>query len=216
MGFLSSFLDLLFPPKCVFCSRILSKSDDGRCDRCTESLPYAENHGKQSGEIFDFCIAPLYYTDVVRRSILRYKFRGASHLTPVYAKLLAQCIRECDELNYDIISWVPLSGKRERSRGYDQAMLLALATALELDDVAVSTLTKPHDVMAQSELGDKEERSKNISGAYIASDLQIITGKRVLLIDDIITTGSTLDECADILIKAGAASVVCAVLARGK
>ena len=216
MSFFSSILDLLFPPKCVFCSRVLNKTDDGWCDRCTEALPYADNHGRQDGETFDFCVSPLYYTGVVRRSILRYKFRGASHYAAVYGKFLAECICENPDLSYDLISWVPLSSRRKRSRGYDQAMLLALATALELDEVAVQTLIKPHDVQAQSELGDKAERSANISGAYIVSDIDIITGKRVLLIDDVVTTCSTLEECAGVLIAAGAAGVVCAALARGE
>ena len=216
MSFFTSLLDLLFPPKCVFCSRVLNKSDEGICDRCTESLSYAENHGKQNGEYFDFCIAPLYYTDVVRRSILRYKFRDSSYYAPIYAKLLADCISECPEFSYDIISWVPLSEKREISRGYDQAKLLASEAASLLDDKIIATLSKPHDIKAQSELGDRHERSKNISGAYKVTDPQLIINKRILLIDDIITTGSTLDECAKVLIEAGAASVVCAVLARGR
>jgi len=216
LSFLTTFLDLLFPPKCVFCARVLDKTDDGWCDKCTESLPFADNQGKQNGEVFDFCVSPLYYTGVVRRSILRYKFKGASHYADVYGKFLAECIRENPELKYDIISWVPLSGKRERKRGYDQAMLLALSTALSLDDVAVETLEKPVDVQAQSELGDRAQRSANISGAFVASDPEIIAGKRVLLIDDVVTTCSTLDECAKILLSAGASGVVCAALARGE
>jgi len=95
-------------------------------------------------------------------------------------------------------------------------MLLALATALELDDIAVETLRKPHDVQAQSELGGKAERSSNISGAFIASDPEIVSGKRVLLIDDVVTTCSTLDECARVLRAAGASAVLCAALARGE
>ena len=216
MGFFSSFLNLLFPPKCVFCAGILDKADDGWCDKCTESLPFADDQGKQVGDCFDFCVAPLYYTDVVRRSILRYKFKGASHYADVYGKFLAECISENPDIKYDLISWVPLSDKRERTRGYDQAMLLAMATALELDDIAVETLKKPHDVQAQSELGDKAERNANISGAYVASDAEIISGKRVLLIDDVVTTCSTLDECAKVLLAAGAVGVVCAALARGE
>jgi len=221
MGFFSSFLDLLFPPKCVFCSRVLDKSDDGWCDKCTESLPYADDHGRQNGDVFDFCVSPLYYTGVVRRSILRYKFRGAPYYADVYGKVLAECIRECkgndhNDISYDIISWVPLSNKRERSRGYDQAMLLAMATALVLDDVAVETLRKPHDVQAQSELGDKAERSANISGAYVVSDPDIVAGRRILLIDDVVTTCSTLDECSKVLLSAGAAGVTCAALARSE
>ena len=216
MSFFSSLLDLLFPPKCVFCGRVLAGDDDGWCDRCTESLPFSDNWGRQDGEYFDFCVSPLYYKGNVRKSILRYKFRGASAYAGVYGKLLAECIRGNPDMNYDIISWVPLSSKRERSRGYDQAMLLALATALELDDVAVETLKKPRDVQAQSELGDKIERSANISGAYEVSDAELIEGKCVLLIDDVVTTGSTLAECAKVLQAAGASRVVCAALARGE
>ena len=216
MSFFSIVLDLLFPPKCVFCSRVLDKGDEGWCDNCTESLPYTDNYGKQDGDVFDFCVSPLYYTGYVRRSILRYKFRDASYYADIYAKFLAECIRECPDIDYSIISWVPLSSKRERSRGYDQAMLLAMATALELDEIAVETLKKPLDVQAQSELGDKAERSANISGAYVATDPDIIAGKRILLIDDVVTTCSTLDECSRVLLAAGAAGVTCAALARGE
>ena len=216
MGFISTILDLLFPPKCVFCTKVLIKADDGWCDNCTESLPYAYNHGMQVGEVFDFCISAMYYTGVVRRSILRYKFSGASQYADIYSKFLADTIRGCPDAHYDIISWVPLSDKRERKRGYDQAMLLAMATALELDDIAVETLKKPHDVKAQSELGDKAERSENISGAYVVSDPEIVVGKRILLIDDVVTTCSTLDECARVLRAAGASSVICATLAKAE
>ena len=214
MGIISIILDMLFPPKCVFCGRVLQKNDDGWCDKCTEGLPFANNSGRQDGENFDFCVSPLYYTGVVRKSILRYKFGGASQYAETYGKLMAECIKESPQLNYELISWVPLSSKRERKRGYDQAMILALATALELDDVAVETLRKHRDVRAQSELGDRAERSENIEGAYIASDPELIEGKRILLIDDIVTTCSTLEECAGVLIKAGAKDVVCASLAR--
>lgn len=216
MGFISTLLDLLFPPKCVFCGRILAAAGDGWCGKCTETLPYALNGGRQEGEDFDFCVSPLYYKGVVRKSIHRYKFGGASAYAGTYAKLLADCIREQPDIDFDMISWVPLSGKRKRSRGYDQAMLLALAAALELGRATAETLIKPNDVRAQSELGGREERSANISGAYVAGDPELIEGKCILLIDDIITTGSTLSECARVLLSAGAGRVICATLARGE
>jgi len=215
MSFTSVLLDLFFPHKCVFCARVLNKGDDGWCSQCTESLPYTDNRGRQEGDHFAFCISPLYYRGPVRKSIMRFKFRGAIAYADTYGKLLAGCIREEPDIGYDLISWVPLSSKRKRSRGYDQAMLLALATALELDDVAVETLEKPQDVQAQSELGDLQERSANISGAYIVPDPELVRGKCILLIDDVVTTGSTLSECAKELLDAGAAKVVCASLARG-
>ena len=216
MGFLSAIMDLFFPPKCAFCGRVVSSRDDLWCSKCTESLPFTLDSGMQSGDYYDFCISPLYYKGAVRKSLLKFKFRGMAAFADVYGRILADCIRENPDIGYDIISWVPLSGKRKRSRGYDQAMLLALATALNLEDVAVETLIKPHDVQAQSELSGKEERSANISGAYIAADPELIAGKCVLLIDDIVTTGSTLSECARVLLSAGAKRVVCAALARGE
>jgi len=216
MSFFSSILDILFPPKCVFCGRVLSKGDEDLCDKCTEALPFADNYGKQSGEVFDFCVSALYYVNTVRRSLLRYKFRGSSQYASAYGKLLAECISTCPDMSYDLITWTPLSKKRERKRGYDQAMLLAFATASELGDVAVETLKKPHNVQAQSELGDRAERSANIKGAYVAINSELIKNKRILLIDDIVTTCSTLDECARVLLSAGASGVVCATLARGE
>ena len=110
MGFISSLLDLLFPPKCVFCARVLSSGDDGWCDKCTESLPFADNFGRQDGEFYEFCVSPLNYKGAVRKSILRFKFRGAAAYASVYGRLLADCIRENPDLRYEIISWVPLSG----------------------------------------------------------------------------------------------------------
>ncbi|MDR2590074.1 MAG: double zinc ribbon domain-containing protein [Oscillospiraceae bacterium] len=216
MKLLTFLLDLLFPPKCVFCGRVLNKSGDDLCDKCTEMLPYTTNYGQQKGEIFDFCISPLYYKEVVRKSILRYKFRGATQYVEIYGEILADCISACPDVEYDLISWVPLNEKRKRKRGYDQAMLLALATALRLDDVAIETLKKPNNVRAQSELGDRAERSANISGAFSVVDREIIRDKRILLIDDIVTTCSTLDECARVLLSGGAKNVLCAALARGE
>jgi len=216
MGFVSSLLDLFFPPKCVFCARVLNKGDDGWCGKCTESLPFADNNGEQKGEFFDFCVSPLYYRGVVRKSVLRYKFGGASAYASTYAKLLADCVREHPGVGYDVISWVPLSATHERKRGYDQARLLAQATALELGEAAAVTLHKQLDVRAQSELGDRDERSANICGAYLVPDPGFVEGKRILLIDDVITTGSTLNECAKTLRAAGAARVTCAALARSE
>ena len=213
MSFFSAILDFFFPPKCIFCGKVLNKDDDDWCNNCTESLPFADNYGMQEGEVFDFCISPLYYVDVVRRSLLRYKFGGASQYAVPYGKLLADCIKDCPHVSYDIISWVPLSSKRERKRGYDQAMLLAEETALRLGDTITSTLVKSKDVKPQSELGAKMERSANIQGAYFVPDTKLIAGKRIMLIDDIVTTCSTLDECARVLREAGADSVVCVTLA---
>ena len=214
MGAFSTFLDILFPPRCVFCRRFLRSSRQLICDDCLRTLPYTQGGGEKTGEFFSLCIAPLYYEGDVRESLHRYKFKGATGYSKAYGRLLADCIREHLSGRYDLISWVPLSRNRLNERGYDQSMLLALAAALELDDVAVSTLEKPLEAEKQSLMGSAEKRKANISGAYRAVDPVLVDGKRILLIDDIVTTGSTLSECAKTLLSAGASEILCAAIAR--
>jgi ComF family protein len=215
MGILSVILDLFFPPKCIFCGKILNKASDCYCDSCRDGLPFTKGSQiRQTGNFFDICVSPLRYEGDVRKSILRFKFKGAVSYADCYGKLMAACIRSNLAGKYDLITWVPLSAKRAKDRGYDQAMLLALAVALALDDVAVETLSKTQNIEAQSNIQDKEQRRTNVSGVYEVPDKELVAGKRILLIDDIVTTGSTLSECARTLLLAGAESVVCATLAR--
>lgn len=216
MGILTGLLDLLYPPRCVFCRKLLKKGEHSVCGKCREELPYTRNGGEQPGDFFSVCVAPLYYEGTVRESILRYKFKEATGYAQVYGALVAECIRDNLKGRYDLISWVPLSSRRYKERGYDQAMLLALAAALELGDVAVSTLEKHRDVARQSSMGSAEKRRANISGVYRLADPELINGKRILLIDDIVTTGSTLSECARILRQSGAKEVLCAAIARSR
>ena len=129
---------------------------------------------------------------------------------------MAQCVHDHLEGRYDLITWVPLSPQRKRERGYDQAFLLASAAALELGDVAVETLRKERNNEAQSGLTEAAQRRANVLGAYTPVDPELVAGKRVLLIDDVVTTGATMSECARILRAMGAADVVCAALARAR
>lgn len=209
------FLDLLFPPKCVFCGKLLGRGESGMCSDCQRELPWLiEEAAEQKGEFFSLCVSPLRYQDRVRDSIHRYKFSGRQGYARLYGTLVAQCISDHLAGQYDLITWVPLSRARKKERGYDQAFLLANAAALELGDVAVETLRKERHTQAQSGLEDESARRANVLGAYEIVDPELIQGKRVLLVDDVITTGATISECARILCTFGAADVVCATLAR--
>lgn len=211
----SVLLDLLFPPKCVFCRKLLKRGERDLCAFCQKELPWITGSAaEQSGEFFSLCASPLWYQGVVRESFHRYKFSGAVACAKAYGRLMAQCARDHLSGRYDLISWVPLSPQRRKKRGYDQAMLLAQATALELGDVAAETLRKVRDTGAQSGLSDGGARRANVLGAYQAVDPALIAGKRILLVDDVITTGSTISECARTLRTAGAAEIVCVTLAR--
>ena len=215
---LGALLDLLFPPRCVFCRRLLHRGEEGICPRCQQELPWALGaEAEQTGEFFSLCASPLWYQDQVRASFHRYKFKGVRGYSRTYGRLVAQCVQDHLAGRYDLITWIPLSRARLRQRGYDQAMLLASAAALALDDVAAETLCKVRDTEAQSGLGKNDaSRRANVLSAYQVTDPALVEGRRVLLIDDIVTTGSTLSECARVLRTAGATDVVCAALARSR
>ena len=133
----------------------------------------------------------------------------------VYGKILANAIDE-KGISCDIISWVPLSKKRLRKRGYDQAGLLAAAVADNLGIDCVRLLDKTKNNPAQSGTGSPSKRKANVKGVYRAADPALIEGKTVLLIDDIVTTGATLSECAGVLRRSGALLVYAAALACGR
>lgn len=216
-GPLGFVLDLLFPPKCVFCGKVLDTGEDGLCARCQRELPWlTDGEAELTGEFFSLCAAPLRYQNKVRDSVRRYKFKGRRGYYKLYGRLVAQCIHDHLAGRYDLITWVPLSPQRKKERGYDQAFLLASAAALELGEVAVETLRKDRNTETQSGLTEEAQRRANVLGAYSPVDPSLVEGKRVLIIDDVVTTGSTLSECARVLRTMGASDVVCAALARAR
>jgi competence protein ComFC len=209
----ATLLGLLFPPKCVFCRKILRKHEKGLCERCSETLPRPDPRTTQGG-VYSVCVASLCYSDMVKKAIHRYKFGGRANYAKTFGAIMAESIAKELEGRYDVITWVPISAVRKRARGYDQSMLLAYTIALKLQDVALETLRKTVNNEPQSNLDGAALRRKNVQGAYEVIDPALVRGKRILLVDDIMTTGATLSECAAALLGAGAAEVVCAVLAR--
>ena len=212
MGILAAITDLLFPPKCMFCSKILRGGDGAACKACEAEL--TGHDGVRTGTYFSRCVIPMAYEGKVRDAIIRFKFQDQPGYATEFGRILAKCIQNEFAGQYDLITWIPVSGQRLKKRGYDQAMLLAMAAALELGDVAVETLRKTADNPAQSSLTDAAARKTNVQGAYTVPEPELIEGKRVLLIDDIITTGSTLDEASRTLLASGASEVLAAALAQ--
>ncbi len=211
------FLELLFPPKCAFCGHVLKSGEKGMCQNCQRELPWIEGQAaEQQLEFVSLCVSALWYRQLVRESIRRYKFADRSLYAKTYGRLVAQCVTDHLAGRYDLITWVPLSPKSLKKRGYDQAMLLAMAAALELGEVAVETLRKDKNTSAQSSLTEDAARRANVLGVYEAVDPALVDGRRVLLVDDVVTTGATLSECARILRLYGASDVVCVTLARAR
>ena len=208
---MSKLLDILFPGRCPFCRRFSKNGDI--CPACRKELPYVTGKDacislRGAGR----CAAALYYEGSVREAVLRYKFGGRRGSSAAFGELVAQCAAEHFAGEFDTVTWVPVSRKRLRKRGYDQSQLIAEAASCLWDTRAVPLLKKVRDTPAQSKK-DAAARRANVLGAFAPQNEESIAGRKILLIDDVRTTGATLSECAGVLQRAGAAEVVCAVLA---
>ncbi len=207
-------MNLFFPPHCPFCGEI--KDREGLCPQCQQSLPWvAEGVLPETGEFFQGCYAPLWYKEMARTSFHRYKFEGRKNYRRIYATLMVQTIQGEISPRPEYILWAPISRNRLRRRGYDQSRLLAEEMARQMDIPLLNGLEKWRDTKPQSSLDGESARRANCMGAYRMRDGVDVRGKNLLLVDDIITSGSTLSECSRILQMAGARSIWCVTLARG-
>lgn len=154
-----------------------------------------------------------YYEDDVRKSIQRFKFGNARSYANVYARLLALQLQDAFPYDFDILTWVPVSRLRKLKRGYDQTELIAKALAKELGMPATPVLKKIRHTPPQSGIRNAAQRRANVLGAYAVRPRQTLTGKRVLLLDDVLTTGATASECARVLVTAGVKEVYFAAVA---
>ncbi len=204
-------LEWLFPRKCVLCRSFLGKDETDLCRKCRVDQPEYHYGRKKVPHVRDLTAVWMYEGNV-RRSLHRYKFGGVRQYAAVYGRLLAMRI-DRDLPRADLLTWVPVSAKRLRSRGYDQVELLAKAVSPELQIPAEPLLVKFRDNRANSDLKSPAERRANVLGVYRAADPALLRGKRVLLLDDIVTTGATASECARVLLTAGAEEVYFAAVA---
>lgn len=203
---------LLFPPKCLLCRSILEDNELDLCRKCRKDGPECTNFRKKIPFI-DSWAAVWYYEDNARRSLLRYKFRGARSYARGYGRLLAMKIQEAHPEGFDALAWVPVSPLRKLVRGYDQVELLAKSVGQELGMEPMPLLRKIRHNRPQSGIRGDAHRRANVLGAYRAEQIPYLQDKRILLLDDIITTGATAGECARVLLTAGAKEIHCGAVA---
>ena len=209
--FRAAVLDLLFPRRCPFCGRVLHK-EELLCKACADALPITGSLAVEEGT-WGRCAAPLFYLRQVRDTVLDFKFRGKMGGLDCFGWMLADCAAGSFPGEFDTVTWVPVSPQRKKERGFDQAYELCRAACRHWDVEPVPTLRKVYHNQPQSGLRDEAERRGNVLGVYepIAEN---VWGRRILLVDDVLTTGATMSECARVLRECGAAEVVCLTLCR--
>ena len=218
--FFGNVIDWIYPPSCVHCG----KAGALICEDCLSKLPAVGEHycskcGKPlkprhfcrhcSSAAFRFNAsrAPYLYDGPVSAMIKSLKYKGSLGLVPILSKLLSDFWEEI-KWNVDVIIPVPLSYKRKAERGFNQSEMIAVNFAKRSGIPCVpKALMKQRDTLQQVGL-NAEERKENLYGAF-AAEPKLIKGKRILLLDDVMTTGSTFAECSSVLLDNGAASVYC-------
>ena len=218
-------LDLLLPPLCVVCSKV----NTWLCPDCAERIPLAHHAicprcgNTWTGEdICDRCRrtplslssirSAVVFKDAVRDAVHALKYRGGRDVAEPLAWRMAQAWYQ-QRLHGDVLVPVPLYLDREAERGYNQAYLLARALAPQIGvPVEAGLVFRVRPTRSQARL-KVDERWTNVKGAFACSEVVDLSGVRVMLIDDVATTGATLDACAVALLTRGARSVSAFTLA---
>ena len=220
-------LDLIYPPRCAICSRggsmlcsaceaSLPRPLPPRCPRCW--LPRFEStrcrHCDEKPLSLNAVRAAYRYEKEARRLVHALKYRDQSALAPIMAGSMGLIARD-EGLAADVILPVPLTAARQRQRGYNQASLLAKEVARALNTpILPRALRRTRSSPPQAQTASAEQRRRNVEGAFRVSRTELVAGKRVLLVDDVITTGATLDACSRVLLAAGVREVAAITYAR--
>ncbi|KXL52025.1 ribose-phosphate pyrophosphokinase [Anaerotignum neopropionicum] len=224
-SFVERFLNVLYPPYCVLCGELLSieEWEMGLCKSCGENIPYLKGNrckfcGKELefGEVCHSCLEnnpvfergiSAFYYEALKDGIARFKFDGAKKDGKIFGRLMGEFLRSYHKdwiEEIDFMTSVPLHPLKEKERGFNQAEILC-SSIHESTGIGYqkNILTRTKPTTPQSKLSAKERR-ENLRNVFTAQNCE---DKCILLVDDILTTGATLNECSRALYRQGAKKV---------
>lgn len=206
-------LDVFFPPRCVICGEVVSRKIPCACIKQLDiiQLPHGPidfSRGERQHEYVNSAWACYEYAEPVKKMIARFKFEGETELSvPLGDMLYKRYESELLQGEFDFFVESPVSAQTRKERGYSQTELLAQQLSKKSQiPFLQNVLVKNRETEKQTSLS-KKERLTNVQGAFVVSFPEQIQGKNICIVDDIITTGSTLQECAKTLHVAGARNI---------
>ena len=194
----------MFPQVCSVCGKL---NKEGICIKCRNMIEklaiFQITKENLQQPYFQELISIFPYEGIIRQLLLAYKFHEKSYMYVCFVNFILKNEKIFEKLqSYDTIIPVPISKKRMKERGYNQSLLIAKKLSIDLKiQLQVNCLLKTRNIIEQSKL-NKEQRKDNIRNVYELQNGEILKNRRILLIDDIYTTGSTVNECAKILQQA--------------
>ncbi len=235
----NTILDLLFPEEgvCFYCDKYYEEvKEDHVCSECRDKLSfigkdrcpvcgkpaYQDNllkrcsYCKNKSFYFKKAISPLEYTGLLRKVIYRFKYEAKPYLYKSFGEFMIASLKQESIENIDLIVPVPLHRSRKAERGYNQAELLARYLSSKLNIALDSkNLIRTKATKIQNKLL-RHEREENIKDAFRVKASGVFKDKRILLVDDIFTTGATVNECARVLMECGANEIYVITIATGR
>ncbi|MFA6076935.1 MAG: phosphoribosyltransferase family protein [Candidatus Paceibacterota bacterium] len=217
MGLLDTILDIVFPTKCISCGQ----TGADLCIGCLSDSPTAERESaKWIFPLYDYRHPP------IKKALWLFKYNGKKRLASIFAETVYDRITEelsdlsvMENFNNVVLIPIPLSPKRQRERGYNQAELIC-RELIKINNVRrdinikleQNILIKPRETEHQARIENRTERLKNIIGSFAIRNAEknagLIKNRNIILIDDITTTGATLNEARKILKQAGARKII--------
>lgn len=229
MKYIEKALELIFLPSCGICGKL---GEGYLCKKCGKSLEEYKilkieinsrkleksNNDSNSNSKYEDYIEKLFlyeYKDIIRQKMIQYKFNDKSYLYKLFCELILKDKKTCEFINsYDIIIPVPVHKKKKIKRGYNQCELITRELSKKLKiNTYNNILIKKNNNKTQSTL-NKNERTENVKDAYKVINIDKIKDKRILIFDDIYTTGSTINECIRVLKIAGIEKIGVLILAK--
>ncbi len=217
-----SLLDFTYPACCVLCQASLTEEETIVCRICLDSLPRldesfisGEHFSKQLGDKpwFSGSLALFSYNETLHKVIHLFKYKGYHSLARPLGEELGYLLRDTVLPENALLVPVPLHKRRLLERGYNQAHLLADGAAAVCGLPCSALLQRTRYTLPQAKQS-KSGRARNLAGAFRVLQPASVQGAAVILVDDLITTGHTMNECAKTLMLAGCSRVFCATLIR--
>lgn len=221
---LKRFSKLFFPNRCEFCGEVI-EFNETVCSACKDlpeiKAPICESCGcsksdcncKKKKKEYKMIVAPYYYRDRAVIAIHSFKDSDMTFLAPRFCRDIAKCINEhYADIAFDAVAYVPMRKWNQLKRGYNQSEMLARGVSEIINVPVMDLLAKTVRTRPQKRSTARERRA-NVFGAFDVIDTEYVKGKTILIIDDVKTTGSTLNECSKMLKIYGAKAVYCASLA---
>jgi len=211
-----AFLNFMYPGVCFQCGVRVSEREVLICDECWKMLQRNTKYVISSGDkaltrkkYFSFVAWRFGYDDAVRELIHFFKFNNFPFLQKHFGFEMAYTLLNVKELSAaGALVPVPLHRARMRERGYNQSLLLANTLSENTEMPVLNALERIKNNRPQASIEDKAEKERNVMGVFAVKNKEDIKDKRLILIDDIFTTGSTSNECSKVLKKAGAKEVM--------